>query len=49
MPVASGTKKRMQYVCAKIWDWAESHNCKFGWLAPYIFGGMIGRWPRRKT
>lgn len=37
----------MRYICRLIWDYCEARRINLGWLAPYIFGGMLGRWPRR--
>lgn len=34
-------------ICSLIWDFAESRKINLGPLAPWIFGGMIGRRPRR--
>ena len=34
-------------VCLLIWNVSESTGISLGKAAPYIFGGMIGRWPRK--
>jgi len=32
-----------------LWLWLASERTGIGWgrLAPYVFGLMIGRWPRK--
>lgn len=37
----------MSRLCAWIWDFSEYWEIPLGPLAPWVFGGMIGRWPRR--
>lgn len=34
-------------VCSAIWISAETLHIPLGKAAPYVFGGMIGRWPRK--
>lgn len=38
----------MGRVCAWIWDFSEYWDIPLGRLAPWVFGGMIGRWPHRE-
>lgn len=38
----------MKLLCRLIWDFAERNNVDLGWMAPWVFGGMIGSRPRRK-
>ena len=33
--------------CLAIWNTAEALHVNLGKAAPYIFGGMIGSWPRK--
>ena len=37
----------MKTICKIIWVTCESLHISLGKLAPYIFGGMIGRFPHK--
>jgi hypothetical protein len=38
----------MKVLCRTIWSISEKFNISLGRLAPWVFGGMIGRWPHKK-
>lgn len=37
----------VQWLCVKLWDFAERKQLSLGRLAPYVFGGMLWRWPHK--
>lgn len=37
----------MRWVCRGAWNTAELFAIPLGRLAPWVFGGMVGAWPRR--
>lgn len=37
----------MKTLCKLIWNFSEEHGIPLGRLAPWVFGGMIGRMPKR--
>lgn len=37
----------IKFICTLIWETAELLDIPLGKLAPYIFGGTIGRWPKK--
>lgn len=34
-------------MCLLVWEASERTGIGLGRLGPYVFGGMIGRWPRK--
>ncbi len=34
-------------ICVFIWDFCEYHHISLGVFAPYVFGGIIGRMPKK--
>lgn len=37
----------VSFICKVVWRTKEFCGISLGRFAPYVFGGMIGRWPRR--
>ena len=37
----------MNAVCGWLWSLSEWTGIGLGPAAPYVFGGMIGHWPRK--
>lgn len=37
----------MQSICRLIWNLSERTGVPLGRVAPWVFGGMIGRWPEK--
>jgi len=37
----------IRWVFKQIWDFCEYWEISLGRFAPYIFGGMVGKWPKR--
>ncbi len=37
----------ISWLCGLLWVLSEEIGIPLGRFAPYVFGGMIGRWPRK--